>query len=362
VNDQSSAQSRGNDAELELPVGRREAVRRVNRAMDYIDSRLAERITLKQIAAQAHFSIYHFARVFTAITGETPGQHLRRVRLQRAASLLYAWPKAPILDVALATGFQSAPVFARAFRLQFGMSASDWRRRDFWHPCGQFYCWRRPPCGACDAHRAWQPDAAASAPVVPLAQTPQPPGLRDIKVERLSERRLVYMRMIGPFGRDSMGLWRRFIRWLIVRNLRGLDVVLFAQLLDSPYVAAPEHYRHDAGVLVDDDFVPDRYVNTRVLPGGWFVTARFTGRIIDEARATDYLRVVWLPENGYLASGARHYVCMPRRSNASVTEPRVDNVLTSIYYLPILPPGHNGRSVAPGRRAESVTASAAPRR
>lgn len=323
----------------DLPVGRREAMRRVNRAMDYIDAHLAEPIRLKQLAAQAHFSPYHFVRVFTAITGETPASHLRRLRLARAALLLYGWPNASILEIALATGFQSAPVFARAFRLEFGMSASAWRRADFWHPCGVFRCWRPLPCRECEGRDRLFVDAdRAEIKNIPPRETPKPTGLGEIKIENLPPRRVAYMRGVGPLAGNYATVWRRLTRWLIVRDLAGPDAVLFVHVLDSPHITAPRHLRYDAGLVIDDSFVPDRYVNTREVPGGWFVTAPFTGPIAEELIAGRYLYSVWLPAHGYMRAGQTYHICVPRRDNMALSQAHIDNVFNCTFYLPILPP------------------------
>src|SRR5437763_1337219 len=106
---------------------RREYERRVNRVMDYVQAHLAEELTLDKLAGVAAFSPFHFHRVFAAITGETLSDFIRRVRLERAASALGLLHDTSVLEIALRYGFSSAATFARAFRMHFGMSATQWR-------------------------------------------------------------------------------------------------------------------------------------------------------------------------------------------------------------------------------------------
>ncbi|WP_195341881.1 MULTISPECIES: AraC family transcriptional regulator, partial [Bacteroides] len=49
---------------------------RINRVMDFIDRNLEQPIELKDIAAVANFSPFHFHRIFTFLIGETPTESL----------------------------------------------------------------------------------------------------------------------------------------------------------------------------------------------------------------------------------------------------------------------------------------------
>ncbi|HWM86263.1 MAG TPA: AraC family transcriptional regulator, partial [Kofleriaceae bacterium] len=63
-------------------------VARVNRAIDHIIQNLAEPLGLEEIAGVAHFSSFHFHRVFKSLVGETLATFVKRVRLQRAIQLM----------------------------------------------------------------------------------------------------------------------------------------------------------------------------------------------------------------------------------------------------------------------------------
>ena len=60
------------------------------------------------------------------MVGETPKQYIQRLRLERAAARLISSNEA-VLDVALASGFDSHEVFTRAFRRHFGRTPSAYR-------------------------------------------------------------------------------------------------------------------------------------------------------------------------------------------------------------------------------------------
>ena len=95
--------------------------------MRTIELRVAEELTLDRLARDAGLSPFHFLRVFERLTGVTPHQYVRRARLRGAATRL-AVERAPILDIALDSGFGDVSNFNHAFRVEFGVSPRAFRR------------------------------------------------------------------------------------------------------------------------------------------------------------------------------------------------------------------------------------------
>ncbi|WP_051570863.1 helix-turn-helix domain-containing protein [Cryptosporangium arvum] len=104
------------------PLGRRQ----VDRVVGYMHAHLSDDVTLDALAAQANVSKYHFVRLFTRATGRTPHRYLRDLRLRRGAELL-AGPES-VQRIALACGYRSPGQFATAFRREYGVSPTDYRR------------------------------------------------------------------------------------------------------------------------------------------------------------------------------------------------------------------------------------------
>jgi AraC family transcriptional regulator len=91
---------------------------RLQRVLDLITAALAQGEPppeLETLAREAHFSRFHFHRLWRALTGEPIGATVARLRLRRALALL-AEPEARVTDVALAVGFESSQSFARLVR------------------------------------------------------------------------------------------------------------------------------------------------------------------------------------------------------------------------------------------------------
>ena len=66
-------------------MDRREHINAVQRMQSYIEAHLQEPITLHMLAGAAGYSPWHAAKIFKALTGKSPFEYIRAVRLSRAA-------------------------------------------------------------------------------------------------------------------------------------------------------------------------------------------------------------------------------------------------------------------------------------
>lgn len=95
--------------------------------VEFIDSQLAEPISLGQLAGLCALSEYHFARVFRVSFGLPPHQYVLARRLSRARELLRG-TALPLGEIALACGFASASHFTNRFRQVLGGTPGDYRQ------------------------------------------------------------------------------------------------------------------------------------------------------------------------------------------------------------------------------------------
>ncbi|MFH1417502.1 MAG: AraC family transcriptional regulator, partial [Planctomycetota bacterium] len=99
---------------------------RILRVLVHIQGRLDEAMSLEDLARIAHFSPYHFHRIFRGMVGESVKEHVRRLRLERAAFHLKATDQ-PVTRIAFDAGYEAHEAFTRAFRAMFGESPSGFR-------------------------------------------------------------------------------------------------------------------------------------------------------------------------------------------------------------------------------------------
>lgn len=111
------------------PSTRRELLRRIGWATDFINSNYMEPITLDDMARAAHLSKFHLARLFKVVLGITPHNYLQRKRTQVARRLVDG-SDLDLAEVALAAGFGSRWTMYRFLRKSFGSGGRELRSGD----------------------------------------------------------------------------------------------------------------------------------------------------------------------------------------------------------------------------------------
>lgn len=100
---------------------------RLQKILAYMTERLAEEISVVELADACSMSESHFSREFHKSVGVPPHQYLMKLRLEQARELLLG-SEAKVIDVALELGFASASHFARAFARRYGVAPAAFRQ------------------------------------------------------------------------------------------------------------------------------------------------------------------------------------------------------------------------------------------
>ena len=303
---------------------------RLHRVLSHIDARLGEPLALPELAAVAHFSPYHFHRLFIAWTGQTLGDYVRRRRLERAATRLAAQPRASVLDVAIGVGFGSGEAFARAFKQQFGCSPSSWRGRRRLSPV-------EPPNRNLD-QAASAPAPQHAAPCLPSPTEPPPAGLRvAVPVVESPPVSVAYLRRHGSYGPELTAFWVSTVTpGLAAAGLKGRS--LYGISHDDPDVVPAERCRYDACVHIEPgqavaDAAGGLRAFTAQLPGGRYAVASLTGDNAAINAAWRWLFRQWLPDSGWQLDDRPTFEHYPPRSLYDPATGRIDCELL----LPVTP-------------------------
>jgi AraC family transcriptional regulator len=97
------------------------------RCRELMRARMAEDISLDELAAEAQLSPYHFARMFKQSVGVPPRVYLTQLRMEKACELLQQ-TELPITEIALEVGYSSNQVLARVFTKHQHMTPTEYRR------------------------------------------------------------------------------------------------------------------------------------------------------------------------------------------------------------------------------------------
>lgn len=100
--------------------------KRIVKAKLFIDNHYAEPIDLGNISDQAHFSRFHFIRLFKSIYGNTPNNYLIKIRINNACLLLAKGHS--VSETCNLVGFESSTTFAGKFKRITGKSPSSFQK------------------------------------------------------------------------------------------------------------------------------------------------------------------------------------------------------------------------------------------
>jgi len=101
--------------------------RRLVQAKLFIDAHFNKAINLDAIADEAHFSKYHFIRIFKKTYRQTPHQYLINVRVEQAKKLLQT--NIPVADACYTCGFESISSFTTLFKKMTNRTPAEYRQQ-----------------------------------------------------------------------------------------------------------------------------------------------------------------------------------------------------------------------------------------
>jgi len=246
--------------------------------------------SLRDLAAAAGVSPFHFHRIWRAMTGETIGETIRRLKLESAAHALGESDRS-VSDIGLSAGFATPQAFARAFRRQLGLSPSGFRT-------GEQPAWT-PPAG--DVEIVWKD------PVTIIAKRRTGGGYRELN---------------GEF----QAVWDWATAQGLIERMQGIYGIPY----DDPESVPESELRYDAGFDFGELATPGNGLHAVRIAGGPYARLRVLGSYDNLEPATQYLLGDWLLLSGREPSDA------PLFHNA-LTDPDVvaEPDLVTDVYLPL---------------------------
>ncbi len=109
---------------------KRQVFGRLQRARLFLEGHRDRVVRLTELAELTSFSSWYLSKVYHEIYCESAQAASVRLRLEQACELLDD-TACSISEVGIACGFDNSCSFARAFRARYGMTASEYRQRDW---------------------------------------------------------------------------------------------------------------------------------------------------------------------------------------------------------------------------------------
>jgi AraC family transcriptional regulator len=230
---------------------------RILRVLTHIHEHLDEALDLEELARVACFSSFHFHRIFAAMTGETIADHVRRLRLERAAIELRSDGK-QVIQVALDAGYEAHEAFTRAFKAAYGVSPTDFRRT------GKSIAIRPAPSGA-----HYRP----GVPLTTFNTNHISTKVMKVIVRKIKPMRVAYLRHVGPYENVNQ-TWIDLIACLSADQQIRKSSMFIGVGHDNPSVVPASELRYDACITVDEAYEPKKPVQVQTIVGGDYAVAK----------------------------------------------------------------------------------------
>ncbi len=185
------------------------------------------------------------------MTGETIADHVRRLRLERAAMELRSDAK-QVIQVALDAGYKAHEAFTRAFKTAYAVSPTQFRRTTgpiaiLAAPSGVHF---RP-----------------GVPVTAFNANHITTKMMKVITKKIEPMRVAYLRHVGPYESNAQ-TWMDLTARLTADEQLDKKSVFIGIGHDNPAVTPTAKLRFDACITVDDDYEPKKPVALQTIPGG----------------------------------------------------------------------------------------------
>lgn len=262
---------------------------RIGKAIDYVESNLEKKLLLERVAQEAHFSPYHFHRLFKIVTNETLNDFIVRKRIEKAAFFLLKQKEKTITEVSEKVGFSSLSSFSRAFKNFYGMSPAEFKKES--SDKYSKICKTESKNGQIET-RFEQYICNINENLNWLKMNAQ----TEVKV--MPEMQLAYVSHKGKM--DLIGnAYDQLMKWAGPKGLMSQpDLRMVTIYHDSPKITSPDQIRQSACMVLNQKITTEGEVNLKTLPAVKCVVSRL------ELTATEFQTAwessfVWMSEHGY---------------------------------------------------------------
>lgn len=232
----------------------------------YIESHLDKELSLEKLAKIANISPFYFHRLFRAYLGETLAEHIKRLRLQRAAERLQ-YSEATITDIALDLGYDNPSSFTKVFNQVMGKSPRQYRKA------------MQPLL-----HEIMKRTISGNKPKI---------ALKPEYVWREDEI-VLFVRVIGDYNATSTIAFEKLVKFFRETSITKTQVKAYYSIgMDNPQLVERSKCRFDACASLQDRISPKGEVGQKVLQGGRFAVFTHHGLYSELEDAFDEIFLHW---------------------------------------------------------------------
>ncbi len=283
---------------------------RILKVLVHIQGHLDQAMDLDALARIAHFSPYHFHRIFRGMVGESVAAHVRRLRLERAAHRL-KFSDQPVTNIAFEAGYETHESFTRAFGAMFEQSPSSFREANQAIDV---------PSSPSRVHFDPKGDVGEFKPHEEGGNT------MEVTTKTLEPKRVAFVRHVGPYSQVG-DTWGKLMSWAGPRGMLGPAMTMIGLCHDDPDVTPPDKLRYDACLPVEPNAEAEGEIGIQTIEGGDYAVVMHEGPYENMGETYAKLCGQWLPNSGRELSSAPCFQVY--KNDPSTTAPQ--DLRTEIY-------------------------------
>ncbi len=234
--------------------------------MEYINRHLDEELELERIAAVAHFSPFHFHRIFRAFRGEPLGSYITRLRVEAAARLL-RYSELSVETIAYNVGFDVPSSLTKAFRRFYKITPSEYR-------------------------------SGKNLNIMKTQQTGGVVRLKAPKIVELEPKTVLCVSFRGDYKQlDYSGAFAKM--WALVKKqgLYSEGIEHIGVFHNDPKVTDAADLLTDVCLTVHKPAVPEDGIGVKTIAGGKYAVFTHTGPYNEVQEVYDAIYGEWVPAN-----------------------------------------------------------------
>lgn len=264
-------------------------------ALKYIQEHLGENLVWNDVSKKCGISEYHFHRIFSTYMGETPGDFIKRKRLEKAAlNLAYCLGERSISDIAFLCGYSSQANLSKAFKIYFGVTPGDVIKgiESKNSKIGKIKSKYGKDFNVKDLY--------PNPELMKANKEQYKEALMNATMRDLEKRTVIYLQSENGYLKEAIHkTWDKLIEKAMYLPMQREQFEMFGLGHDNPQVTPEEKCRYDACVLLEEGIKTGKDYNTQAFPAGKYACFYFKGESTNLAQL--YLEIYknWFPKSGY---------------------------------------------------------------
>ena len=269
----------------------KENIARLNTAITFIEENLSEKLSLEIVAEKAHFSPFHFHRLFKIIVDETVNNFINRKRIEKAAAYLLHQKEKNSTEIAEKVGFSNLSSFSKSFKKFYGISPNKFKEEspDKYSKISKI----ESKIGKvtitfeqyiCNINNALNWLKMKTNPEIK-------------KVPRLDLATISHKGKMEAIG----SVYNKLVKWATPKGLINEQTRMVTIYHDSPKITDPNNLRMSACIVLNDPIELDGEVNLRILSPTKCIVSRLEITPFEFQQAWES-SFAFMIENGYKKS------------------------------------------------------------